>query len=310
MNLQKAAQGAMDGYQGTLVMTNPSNGQILAAYGTEGHNPLSASFEPGSVIKVLTYGTWLAEDGDKAKYAPKTWPGNLTIGGKIFYDWTTQGRLETIDQGMAVSCNLMFAQMGNDLGWSRLQSSFVRYFDNKELEGLLLPASHGHLVREPENAWELGRAAIGLDFWATSCLGLVQIPAAVANGGKLVDHQMILRYANVEGRTYRELDAPEVREMMSADQADELLNSMVASIDFSRGTARRAEVPFVKAAMKTGTAGERPFNSIMIGLFPREAPKVAFALYLDKGGKCEINGARVAKRLQEQIKALAPEYLE
>ena len=84
---------------------------------------------------------------------------------------------------------------------------------------------------------------------------------------------------------------------------------MAASLTDKRGTARRSKVDFVESAMKTGTSGDRPFNSVMIGLFPAENPKVAFSLFLHNGGKCEYNGAVVARRLQESVRELAPEYL-
>jgi len=309
VNLQKAAHQAMSGYNGTMILADPSTGDILAAYGTEGYSPFTVAFEPGSVMKVLTYGVFLNEEGDTTAYAPKNYPGNMEIGGKIFYDWTTQGQLNSINEGMAVSCNLMFAQMGNDLGWSNLNRGIQRLFDGKSLPGYLGDAQYGKLVKDPENAWELGRASIGLDYWETTVLGLVQIPLAIANKGKLAPPRLLLQYTDVEGRVFDDQTSVETRDLFSQAVSDELLQSMEASVYFEKGTARRAMTPFVKTAMKTGTAGDRPFDSVMIGLFPMEAPKVAFAFFLHKGGKCEINGGRVAKGLQEQIKALAPEYL-
>ncbi len=310
LNLQKSAYQAMRGYEGTMLLSDPSTGEILAAYGTSDHHPLSTSFEPGSVIKVLTYATYLSEGGEINHYAPKTYPGNMSIGGRIFYDWTTHGFLQSVNEGMAVSCNLMFAQMGNDLGWSKLDRGFQRLYHGKPQPGFLGDASFGKFIAEPEGAWELGRAAIGLDFLNTTVLGLVLIPSAVANGGKLVKPRLIRQYANLEGHIYKQLPKQPIEDLFSKHISDELREAMASSVTFKKGTARRARVDFVQTALKTGTAGERPFDSVVIGFFPLENPKVALALYLDKGGKCEINGARVVKRLMEQVKALAPEYLE
>lgn len=311
INLQKAAHQAMKGYEGTMVLMDPKTGDLLAAYGTEGQHPFRAGFEPGSVIKVLTYGIFLEEDGDVSGYAPKDYPGFEKIGGKLFYDWTTQGRLDTVDEGMAVSCNLMFAQMGIDLGWPKLSNGFRNIFGAQvHPDGFLGEAGYGRIVRDPENAYELGRIAIGLDLLETTSLGLVLIPGATANQGKLPLPRLIQHFANLEGNAYKTVPAKSGGKLFSPETADALTQSMIESLRNERGTARRAEVDFLNSAMKTGTAGERPFDSIMIGLFPIENPKVAFAFYLNKGGKCEINGARVAKNLQEQIRALAPGYME
>ena len=310
LNLQRAASQAMQGYKGTMILSNPQTGEILAAYGTRDYNPFTAAFEPGSVIKILTYGFFLQDGGDPKPYAPKNYPGNVQIGGKIFYDWTTQGQLNSIDEGMAVSCNLMFAQMGLDLSWPRLKKGLSRLYDGQTKPGFWGEAAFGEIIREPENAWDVGRIAIGLDLISTTSLGLSLIPNMVANNGTLLRPRLLTRFTNIEGTVYREVDAESLGHFLSEVVAEKVTDSMVQAVEFKKGTARRARVPIVKAAMKTGTAGDRPFDSIMVGLLPLPNPKLSFAFYLDEGGKCEINGAKVALLLQEQILALAPEYLE
>jgi cell division protein FtsI/penicillin-binding protein 2 len=98
--------------------------------------------------------------------------------------------------------------------------------------------------------------------------------------------------------------------MFSTSTAKALLKAMKAAVEFERGTARRARVEGVNVAVKTGTAGDRPFNSIIIGILNPVNPKLVFAFELYHGGKCEINGALVAARLQSQIKVIAPQYLD
>lgn len=310
LNLQRAAFQAMQGYQGTMVLMEPAGGEVLAAYGTEGYNPFTRDFEPGSVIKVVTYGAFLNENGDPSAYAPKDYPSFEVIGGKTLYDWTPQGRLQSIEEGMAVSCNLMFANMGIDVGWPKLSEAFQTFFDGKPRGVTATPGTFGKLAKIPNGVYEVGRSAIGLDFIAATSYGLAAIPATIGAGGLMSEPKLIQGFANVEGVRYREVESPEPQRVYSQVNAAKLLDSLRASVAFERGTARRAEVDFVETAMKTGTAGDRPFDSIMIGLFPADDPRLAFAFFLHKGGKCEINGARVAKRLLEQIRALAPSYLE
>ncbi len=309
LNLQKAAHESMKDYQGTMILLDPSSGDILAAYGTPDHPPFRAAFEPGSVIKVLTYAFFLETGGDAGAYAPKKYPGNTLIGGKLFYDWKTHGQLDSVEQGMSVSCNLMFAQMGIDLGWPKMNQGFRQWFDGASAADLG-EAFFGRLVREPENAWDLGRAAIGLDFLETTSLGIAMIPSMIANGGRLFEPRLFQGFSNIEGVQYRTLAPQDAGRLVSENTAALLLASLETPMLAPEGTARRAKVDFVHAAMKTGTAGDRPFDSVMIGLFPVEKPKLVFGFYLDKGGKCEYNGAKVARLLQEQIQALAPQYLE
>lgn len=313
INLQKAVYQAMRQFKGTLIMLQPDTGDILAAYGSEGLHPFTAGFEPGSVIKVLTYMSYLKDSSDVSKYAPKNYPSFEMIGGKIFYDWTPQGRLDTVNEGMAVSCNLMFARMGIDLGWPKLSEGVRNIFRQPaNLEGLPSYAQFGEMIREPENAYDLGRISIGLDLLQTTSLGLALIPATLAAKGSITPPRLYHEVLNIERDVYLSFPAPgnKSQKIFDGQVAQAAISSMEATLTFERGTARRAEVDFVTAAMKTGTAGNRPFDAIMIGLFPAKDPKLAFAFYLESAGKCEIYGAQVAKNLQEQIKALAPEYLE
>ena len=310
LRLQKAAFQAMKGYRGTMIMLDPSSGDLLAAFATEGLHPFQSAFEPGSVIKLLTFGFFLEEGGDLAPYAPAKYTAGRKFGGRVLRDWTVQGQLNSVDEGMAVSCNIMFAQMGVDLGWPKLGQGLKTLFDGSVDPGMVGAATSGKLLREPETVWEVGRASVGLDFLQTTVYGLIQIPAAVANRGNLMKPRLYSEFLTVEDRVYKQRAAESPRRLFSETGAAKLAQSMKAALYFERGTARRARVDFLEAGMKTGTAGERPFDSIMVGILPLSDPKLVFAFYLDKGGKCEVNGARVAKHLQEQIKALAPAYLE
>jgi len=203
LDLQRVAHQSMKGYAGTMILLDPSNGDILAAYGTEDHSPFSTRFEPGSVIKVLTYATLLENSGNSDAYAPKKYPGNMVVDGKLFYDWKTHGQLESIDEGMAVSCNLMFAQMGIDLGWAAIRKTYTRFFDRQDHPMLFGAYSFGEMLHTPQNDYELGRMSIGLDHLATTTSGLVQIPAAIVGLGMKYPPRVFLKCNNILGETYR-----------------------------------------------------------------------------------------------------------
>ena len=140
-------------------------------------------------------------------------------------------------------------------------------------------------------------------------MGLAILPACTASDGVAPSPRLFTHFSNIEGKVIREVRGESLGRLYSSETAGKLDRAMRASLTDERGTARRARVEFVDAAMKTGTSGSRPFNSVMIGAFPADNPEIAFALYLHNGGKCEYHGARVAKRLQEAVRELAPEYL-
>ncbi|PIE89778.1 MAG: hypothetical protein CR997_09490 [Acidobacteria bacterium] len=310
LDLQRVAHQAMKGYEGSLILMHAGSGEIVAAYGTKGFSPFETEFEPGSVIKVLTYAAFLEENGNSDAYAPKNYPGNTSISGKVFYDWKTHGQLNSIGEGMAVSCNLMFAQMGVDMGWVSLRKMYNRFFDRKQTDFLLGKMMKGQILETPTNDYEIARMAIGLDGIASTVRGLIQIPAAIANKGVCPSPVMVSRCETIHGQVYKKATPENGKKVFQTTTATELMDSMKLSLSFDQGTARRAAVEGVEAAMKTGTAGERPFDSVMIGVLNPSKPQLVFAFHLYKGGKCEINGALVASRLQSQIKVIAPQFLQ
>jgi len=309
LDLQQAATQSMQGYDGTMILAAPGTGDILAAYASEGYAPFSTLFEPGSVIKVLTYALFLEDGGNPSAHAPKRYLSSMMIGDKQFWDWTEQGYLETVEEGMAVSCNLMFARMGLDLTWPGVQRGFSRIYDGERYPGFWGEATYGEITSAPVDDYDLGNVSIGLAHIETTTLGLSILPLSVAGDGISPVPRLLTSINNVEGDVIREVATESMGRLFSAETADALALAMREAVIDDRGTARRAEVDFVDAAMKTGTSGSRPFNSVMIGMFPYENPRLTFALFLHNGGKCEYHGTKVAKRLQEAVRELAPEYL-
>lgn len=310
LNLQKCAYQAMKGFDGSIVLVDVHSGEVLAGYGSEGIDPFSSTFEPGSVIKLLTYGFFLQGGGNTALYVPKNYPSSMSVDGRIFYDWQTQGQIDTIEEGVAVSCNLLFAQMGIDMGWPDLESGFDKILDGRTLPHFFTAPTFGRLTGAPENDYALGRVAIGLDLVEATPLGLAMIAALIGNQGVLEPPKLIHEFRTIQGRVYKQVESAHSKKIFKDTVAQQLSQAMQASVEDPRGTARRAQVDFVRLAAKTGTAGERPFDAIILGFLPADRPVLAFSVYLKGGGKAEINGAMVTRNLVEFIHVLAPDYLE
>ena len=83
----------------------------------------------------------------------------------------------------------------------------------------------------------------------------------------------------------------------------------------TEGTGSGLNIPEVKVAAKTGTAQlgtTKTFvNSLVIGFFPYENPKYAFAVIMEKGRQGNTRGALfVIRELFEWMAINTPEYLE
>ena len=68
---------------------------------------------------------------------------------------------------------------------------------------------------------------------------------------------------------------------------------MAAVVEDEKGTGRRARSQTVRLAIKTGTAGSPAsgLDAIIIGFFPFEKPRYAFAFRLEGAGRADVNGA-------------------
>jgi len=89
--------------------------------------------------------------------------------------------------------------------------------------------------------------------------------------------------------------------LMAEDVLDSIRTGMELAVSWEEGTGHRAETPGIPLYLKTGTAGDPPYNSILMGWFEIQGVRYSFGLFLEKGGKAEFNGARV---LQEAIRRL------
>src|SRR5436305_2040901 len=126
--VQKAALKALSGFRGSLVAIDPRTNEILAIASSRGKGDLANlalehQYEPGSIVKVLT-GLNAANGGaDVASLLPYTCKGFLEIDGRHFGDWLPAGHgtLNSIDDALAVSCNVFFADVALRLGVDRLK---------------------------------------------------------------------------------------------------------------------------------------------------------------------------------------------
>ena len=46
--------------------------------------------------------------------------------------------------------------------------------------------------------------------------------------------------------------------------------------------------------MKTGTAGERPYNALIMAFAPADHPRIAIGMIAEHAGPAEFEGARIA----------------
>ena len=81
------------------------------------------------------------------------------------------------------------------------------------------------------------------------------------------------------------------------------------------GTALALNVPYVEVAAKTGTAqlgaNKNKVNSWVIGFFPYQNPKYAFAVMMEAGSTSNnVNASTVMRQLLDWMSVNTPEYFK
>lgn len=295
--VQEAAAAALDGRIGAVVAIDPTTGAVLAEYShptfdpnalashdpdevrtywseasEDERQPLAARtrqrrFQPGSAMKIIVAAAAL-EKGigpdtafeDTTTYTPpQTDRGIRNYGGGTCAD----GDTISLERSFVVSCNVVFAKLGVDLGVDDLVDQAERFGFNRELPYLLpsVPSTIPSDLDPPATA----QSAIGGRDVQTTPLHMAMIAAAVFNEGVLLRPYIVQEILDPSGRRIRGddagpwVEARHTAQAVSRETARDLSDMMVRAVE--DGTGRNARIDGVRVGGKTGTAdpgGDRP----------------------------------------------------
>lgn len=311
--VQKAAMQALGGFRGSLVAIDPRTNEILAIASNARSGPLAnlaieSQYEPGSVIKVLTGLNAVSSGMDLKPLFPYHCNGELMIDGRHFGDWlaTGHGTLPTLDDALAQSCNVVFADLGIRLGVQRLRAFMTSAGFDGQTDLGVFRAPLGRTVGPIFNNFETGFYAIGLEHESINALHLAMIGSLMANRGELVQPRLLRGRRSLLGEPSA-VPAPQPRTRLAPPEAGEaMVRAMIAVSADPKGTGRRAQIPGLTIAMKTGTAGERTpgsnLEALIVAFAPAEKPTIAFGLIAEDAGPAEYAGAKIAHDFLESVK--------
>jgi peptidoglycan glycosyltransferase len=338
-SVQEAAREALDGRTGAVVAIEPSTGAILAAYAnptydpnelttfdresvtdyweatdSERRNPVfRETYPPGSTFKIVTAAAALS-DGvepddtfeDPATYTPPlTTRGIPNFGGGL----CNGGSPLTLQRAVEVSCNTVFARLGNQLGAEKLVTQAEAFAMNEEWDAQFSYAPS--TIPSELDAPAVAQSAIGQRDVRVTPLQMAMITAAVANDGVLMRPRLIDRVQEFDGRVVREFEADPLRgrghangravSESTARALQEMMRGVVTS-----GSGRNAALDDVDVAGKTGTAqtGEGRNPTVwFVGYAPYDDPQVAVAVVVPDGGGVgsEATGGAVAAPIARAV---------
>ena len=362
--VQAAAETAFGDYSGAAIAIDPNNGDILAFVSLPTYDPnpfvngidyddyaalrnddkeplfnrvLRGQYPPGSTVKPFM-GLAGLETGTTSTHSKTYCPGFYMLPGRDrkYRDWKRRGH-GTVDLNTAItqSCDVYFYDLAQSMGIDGIHD-YLQHFGfgrasgidiQGELSGLL--PSKDWKRRHRNQAWFPGETiitGIGQGFFLTTPIQLAAATAALANGGRMLQPQIV--HAEQEADSDDLIPhQPKLLETITIDEQqhwDHVIAAMTDVVHSARGTARGIgkDSPY-KIAGKTGTAQvyglkeEEKYDAaaideklrdhaLFIAFAPVDDPKIAIAVIVENGGGGGSVAAPIARAIMDAYLNPAP----
>lgn len=324
VSLQQTAYDALGDYRGAVVALNPKTGAVLASVSKPDFDPntvaqdwdylvndssnssllnraTQGAYPPGSVFKIVTALAYLREHNTLDGFS-YTCDGSITIDDHRItcYGGEVHGT-EDFTRAFAKSCNSAFAQMGVDLGQSRLTDTAESLLFNKKLP---IPIEYN------KSRFDLGRSpgrplmmqtSIGQGNTLVSPMHMAMIVSAAVNDGILMKPYYIDRVENVSGNVVKNTKPAESQRLMESSEAEILKNLMAQVVE--NGTASSLNGQGYTAGGKTGSAeyygsdGSMRTHSWFVGFSGVEEPEIVVAVIAEGAGTGSSVAVPIAGRI-------------
>jgi penicillin-binding protein 2 len=287
--IQEAAERAMVGKAGSVVVMDPRNGDVLALTSSPAfpldrltgnldrdewvrlvrdpmsplmNRALQGMYPPASVFKIIVAAAGLQE-GSLTPMDNIYCNGEFTLGNWTFKDWKPGGHGHVnLHQSIAQSCDIFFYQAGLKVGGD-MMAKYAQAFGLGSPTGIDLGGERFGLVpftpaqrQRTKRAWLPGdtvNMSIGQGQLLVTPLQIARMMAAVANGGVMWKPRLVQRVERADGTlAYGSSSQMTERVDLSPVVWGFLRHSLAAVV--KDGTGALARVPGFEIAGKTGTA--------------------------------------------------------
>lgn len=333
--IQRAAEQALEGWTGAIVVLDPQTGAVLAKASSPTYTvdqlpdimssgdssqlldrTTQALYAPGSSFKAVTLSAAL--DAGVATLDQTVYAGpSIEIDGAAVTNYGDNDYgSPTLLEAFARSSNTALGQLGVDVGANLLVSYADAFGYGREI-GQDFPCV-ASLMPEPSEMtdWETAWAACGQPVGQhespagpqVTVMQNAVVAQAIANGGVAMDPYVVSHVLSPEGVEVSRTAPRALGQVISAETAEQLKQAMYEVVNSSVGTGWRARIPGVEVAGKTGTAevGNGSVNSAFIGFAPYDNPTLVISVYIEglgsdvEGVATELAGEVLAQALQVQ----------
>lgn len=341
--IQRAAEAVLAGERGAAVVIDPRNGDVLALASSPGYDPndftpavpaaiwnrllndparplinraTGGEYAPGSTFKPVTLLAAL-HSGKVAADTRFSCPGYFDLGSARFRCWQHWGH-GSLDLQAAIrySCNVYLFHSALACGPEAVQA-MARAVGFGRKTGISLDSERAGLV--PDDAWKRAarrdrwrdgdtcNLAIGQGALLVTPLQMGLYAATLANGGTLWRPRLIRQIESADGLTNAVAAAPAPGGPQWTPRHIRVVREgMRDAVNQPDGSGKRAALPQVTVAAKTGTAeygvkGAGRKMTWMIAFAPFEDPRYAVALLVEDGVSGGTTAAPRVKQLLAQV---------
>lgn len=323
--IQVAAEQALAGRTGAIVVLDPRTGAVLAwassptydntniqatieAANASGGSDTSmfdratqALYAPGSTFKTVTLAAAL-ENGTASLDSTFDSPGRMEIGGADVVSVNEQAHgTITLDRAFAVSSNTVFGQVAKQLGAERMVAVAQAFGYGQDLGTDFTTAASIMPNPEDMSVWELAWAGAGQPVGQghtpgpqTTVMQNAVVAATIANNGIAMNPHVVGQILAPDGTVIKTTRERSLGQAVSSGTAAQVKEAMLDVVQSGSGVA--ANIAGVKVAGKTGTAETNSTtpNSTFIGFAPYDTPTLAISLVLEQTSENETTAAAVA----------------
>jgi cell division protein FtsI/penicillin-binding protein 2 len=282
------------------VVVEPRTGHVLAmacaplfdpSEGTKAHpelwrlRPITDAYELGSVMKLVPMATVLEEGLRSPEESVFCENGRYRIYDQVIEDHERYGWL-TVREVLVNSSNIGMAKIGLKIA-PEVLLRYERDFGFGAPTGIELKGEVRGILPSLNqwSAYTPAAISYGYEIAATP-LQVAMAYAAVANGGVLMRPKVVLGTVR-EGKEDLSLGEPEPVRRVVSESTARVLNEMLVDV-VNHGTGRKAQIPGLRIAGKTGTARKLKvqgrgheldrYLSSFVGYYPAEVGKADFCI--------------------------------
>lgn len=322
---------------GSVIVVEPKSGRILAMASEPGYNPnefnklpqeeqwkfvnpvVTNAWEPGSIMKPVIMAAALNEGKIEPDTIPEDLPGGfsnqVTIDGYEIHNAEDRAYgYQTMTQVLERSDNIGMVWVADKLG-NDTMARYLSEFGFGSKTGIDIGAEGVGKLLDSKRWRNVHRATISFGQGiSVTPIQMVMAYSVLANHGKLVQPHLLDRVISSSGEE-KKVEAKEVREVISAETADEVKEMLVNVVE--KGHGKKARVEGFRVAGKTGTAQvakesggyeESAHIGSFIGYAPADDPKFVMLVKLDRPTNVEFAESSAAPTFGAIAKWLLNNY--